>query len=166
MKGKEVAYNGIKSVKCHAHSKRTGEPCNNWSMAGQQVCRMHGGSAKAAKRKAAARIEASLDRAAAAVVKLMEDDATPHAVKLAASKDLLDRGGLGVGVDVPAAAKLPPWQIILQSIIVTDEAAETERQPRRPARRVATAGEDVIAGDVVDPEQPPGWAAKGTDLAP
>lgn len=129
-------YGGVPSIRCHAHSKRTGEPCGNWAMQGQEVCRMHGGSTGASRRKAAARIEASLDRAAAAVVKLMEDDATPHGIKLAAARDLLDRGGLGVAAQ--AETQAAPWQMILQSIIVTERSGE------------AAQNDDVIQGQVVD----------------
>ena len=53
---------------------------------------MHGGSSPQARRKAVARIEASLDRAAAEVVRLMEHEDTPHSVNLAAARDLLIAG--------------------------------------------------------------------------
>jgi hypothetical protein len=31
-----------RSARCHAHSKRTGEPCNAPAVVGWLVCRMHG----------------------------------------------------------------------------------------------------------------------------
>lgn len=53
-------------VRCTARSKRTGDPCRNPPVLGSTVCRMHGGSArqvkaKAARRMAESRIRRSLD---------------------------------------------------------------------------------------------------------
>lgn len=45
--------------RCHARSKRTGEPCGNRPMRGATVCRMHGGSSQAVRRKAAQRVAAT-----------------------------------------------------------------------------------------------------------
>jgi hypothetical protein len=42
---------------CSAHSKRSGDPCANSPMKGQSVCRMHGGSAPAARASGQRRIE-------------------------------------------------------------------------------------------------------------
>ena len=114
---KEIAYTaGPVNVRCHAH-KKNGERCRRWSLRGSTVCTSHGAAAPAVRRRAAERIEASLDRAALAVVRLMEDAKTPHAVKLAAAKDLLDRGGLSAK-QIVEVNNLAPWQVILQKIIV------------------------------------------------
>lgn len=107
---------GPMNVRCHAH-KKDGTQCKRWALKGAKTCTSHGSGTKAARRKAAERIEASLDRAALAIVRLMEDPETPPAVKLAAARDLLDRGDLTgkqrVEVDV-----LAPWQAIAQRVVV------------------------------------------------
>ena len=103
-------------IRCRAH-KKSGDQCRRWAIAGGAVCPVHGGSAGQVRRKAAARIEASLDRAALAIVRLMEDPDTPPAIKLAAARDLLDRG------DLTGRARLQidgqaPWQVVLSRIVV------------------------------------------------
>ena len=45
------------SRKCTARSKRSGKPCERWSMVGQTTCAMHGGKAPQALRKAQAAVE-------------------------------------------------------------------------------------------------------------
>ncbi len=118
--GREVVsypYDGPAMVRCSAH-KKSGEQCKKWAIRGGTVCRFHGGAAGQVKRKAAARIEASLDRAAIAVVRLMEDADTPPAVKLAAARDLLDRGNLTGKQIVEVQGAPAPWQVVLQKIVV------------------------------------------------
>lgn len=46
----------LEHPKCSAHSKRTGGPCGAQPMAGQRVCKNHGGKAPAALAKAEQRI--------------------------------------------------------------------------------------------------------------
>ena len=43
-------------VKCHAHSSRTGKPCQRYPIAGATVCRVHGGAARQVKAAAARRL--------------------------------------------------------------------------------------------------------------
>ncbi|RBY95757.1 hypothetical protein DQ237_11390 [Blastococcus sp. TF02-8] len=86
-------------------------------MKGQNVCRMHGGAAPAARRRAAERIALASDKAAAQLFAFMTDTAIPPAVRLAATKDLLDRaqvtGKTTVEIEVPV------WQQILDGIVAT-----------------------------------------------
>lgn len=44
-------------LRCKALSGRTKEPCKNWAIIGLEVCRIHGGSSKVAKAKAARVVE-------------------------------------------------------------------------------------------------------------
>lgn len=120
-------YVGPPKVRCSAHRKN-GDQCKRWAIVGGNVCPVHGGSAGHVKRKAAARIEASLDRAAIAIVRLMENADTPPAVKLAAARDLLDRGNL-TGKQIVQVEGSAPWQVLLQKIIVRPTAEELSDQP-------------------------------------
>lgn len=43
--------------RCKGRSRSTREPCNNFAMNGQMVCRLHGGSTPKAKEKALVRLE-------------------------------------------------------------------------------------------------------------
>lgn len=126
--GKEVtAYvSGPMNVRCKAHRKN-GDQCKRWAIRGATVCATHGGMAPQVRKKAAERIEASLDRAALAIVRLMEDPETPPAVKLAAARDLLDRGNLGAKQMVELEVSTPkPWQIAIQHMVVSTSAVMTD----------------------------------------
>ena len=125
--GKETtAYvSGPMNVRCKAHRKN-GDQCKRWAIRGATVCATHGGMAPQVRKKAAERIEASLDRAALAIVRLMEHAETPPAVKLAAARDLLDRGNLGAKQMVELEVSTPkPWQIAIQHMVVSTSAVRT-----------------------------------------
>jgi hypothetical protein len=51
-----------RSKRCRA-TNRAGEPCGNWALTGQDVCRMHGGKSPQALAKAAERLSALRDLA-------------------------------------------------------------------------------------------------------
>jgi len=123
-------YPSYQPTRCTAHSKRTGDPCGNWSIRGGTVCRKHGGAAKQTREAAARRIFAAADRAAAAIVGLMEDRETPHAVKLAAARDLLDRAGLSMRNELTVEVK--PWEGIIDRIIVDVDPALLPSVPPGP----------------------------------
>jgi hypothetical protein len=102
-------------VYCIAHSSRTGLPCKKWPMKGQNVCRMHGGAAGAARRRAAERIALASDKAAQHLFAFMNDTAVPHNVRLAAAKDLLDRANVSGKTTVELEVK--PWEELLAGIV-------------------------------------------------
>lgn len=81
-------------VRCHAHSKRTGEQCSKYAIPGARVCYYHGGAAPQVKAKAMERIMAMVDPALHHLSILIEE-ADSDSVQLAAIRDLLDRAGLG-----------------------------------------------------------------------
>jgi len=80
-------------MKCSA--KRTdGNPCKAPAIRGATVCRVHGGSAPQVKKAAARRVlEALVAPALIQLRKIVEDENTPTAVRLAAVRDILDRTG-------------------------------------------------------------------------
>lgn len=107
----------VEPVYCSAR-KTSGDPCRRRPINGGTVCASHGGRAPQVKAAAQRRILAAADRAAAAVVTLMEDRATPHAVKLAAARDLLDRAGLSARAEL--TVDVLPWQSAIERILVDD----------------------------------------------
>lgn len=72
--------------RCKAKGKRSGEQCTNKAMNGQEVCRMHGGSAPQARRKAAERI-AQAELLAQAKADPALADMSPPEMLLAAAQD-------------------------------------------------------------------------------
>lgn len=86
---------------------RDGDLCKNPPMVASPTCRMHGSATKAARAKAQERIEAAADHAAAKLIEFMNSDKVPFPVRLAAAKDLLDRGGLKAGTEI--TVKLPAY---------------------------------------------------------
>ena len=79
--------------RCTARSKRTGEPCKRFAIAGGNVCPMHGGAAPQTKAAAQERIQAMVSPALSRIRQLM-DGAESDSVKLQACRDVLDRAGL------------------------------------------------------------------------
>lgn len=76
---------------------------------------MHGGSAKHVREAAQRRLANSADRMAALLLKIAEDKDVPHAVRLAAVKDALDRAGLTAKAMVEV--ELAPWEVLVSSIV-------------------------------------------------
>ena len=104
--------------KCSARSKRSGRPCERWSMAGQTTCMMHGGKAPQALAKAQAAVELAELRlrnlAPRAVTELetLVTSADSEQVRLQAANSLVDRsvGRAKERVDVAAQVIVHrPW---------------------------------------------------------
>lgn len=93
----------VPAVYCTAR-KTNGDPCRKRPIKGGNVCNKHGGSAPQVRAAALRRIQAAADPAAATLVGLLYDKTAPHAVRLNAARDLLDRAGLtaktGIEIDV------------------------------------------------------------------
>ena len=104
--------------KCSATSKRSGKPCERWSMVGQRVCMMHGGKSKQALVKAEEMVQLAelrlrgLAPRAVAELEALVTSATSEQVRLQAANSLVD---LSVGkpkerVDVAAQIVVHrPW---------------------------------------------------------
>jgi len=80
--------------RCTAKSKTSGERCKNPPIPGGTVCRIHGGGAPQVRAASARRVfEGLVAPALFQYKKIIEDDKTPPAVRLAALRDLFDRTG-------------------------------------------------------------------------
>lgn len=113
---------------CTAHTK-AGKPCRSPALTGATVCRMHGGAAPQVREKAARVVLEELVGPALATLRdLIESDATPAAVKLAAARDILDR----TGYKPPAKVEWdgPPPLPVVEGWIDDLLAEERERHER------------------------------------
>ena len=104
--------------KCSARSKRSGRPCERWSMAGQTTCMMHGGKAPQALAKAQAAVELAemrirgLAPRAVAELEALVTGADSEQVRLQAANSLVDRsvGRATERIQVAAAITVKrPW---------------------------------------------------------
>lgn len=80
-------------VLCHA-KRKDGELCKSPAITGMKVCKMHGGSTKAAKRGAALRLAELVNPAIATLAREMAN-ADKSADKQRAANSILDRAGYG-----------------------------------------------------------------------
>lgn len=94
------ATSGYRPVPCKATSKATGKPCGRTAEPGATVCRYHGGAAPQVKRKATLRLLELVDPAIATLARTMTDANAPHAARLRAAENVLDRAGVPRKVDV------------------------------------------------------------------
>ena len=103
--------------RCTAHN-RAGAPCGKFAMRGQTICRAHGGASPQAKAKAEEMIEIAemrlrgLAPRAVAELENLVTNATSESVRLAASRDLVDRsvGRATERIHVAAAITVRrPW---------------------------------------------------------
>lgn len=113
-------------AKCIAR-KRDGTPCGQSPLTGSVVCRMHGGSAPQVLRKAQERIVMAQDDAASLLVKWMNDDAVPWAVRVKAAEGLLNRGGNAPGQRLEVSLDPAPWVGLIEGIVseVSDDGIRT-----------------------------------------
>lgn len=84
----------MERVKCSARAKSTGQRCGKYAIPGGTVCRIHGGAAPQVIAVAARKVfEQLVGPGLVQYRKIIEDPATPPAVRLAALRDLFDRTG-------------------------------------------------------------------------
>ena len=121
-----TASNSLEPVRCGAR-RRNGEPCRKWPLAGTNRCRLHGGASPQAQARARERIIAATDVAAGRLIEFMNDKKVPWAVRLAAARDLLDRGSVTAKTVVEVDA---PWQELIAGIVaeVGDALPEVSRR--------------------------------------
>jgi hypothetical protein len=80
-------------IRCRGHNPN-GRQCGFEAEAGSVVCERHGGAAPQVRRRAAERLILTADEAAQMLVRMMQDQTVPHAVRVKIATDLLDRAGL------------------------------------------------------------------------
>lgn len=162
--GRDWPHGPLPERRCRAHSSRTGEPCKNAAIKGSTVCRFHGGAAKQVKANARARLENAADLMAKQLLGIALT-AESEAVKLAAIKDALDRGGLKAPSEVVLSqGEAKPYEQVFDAIGGKPEESS-------PASRLAesldasrasdhygpggNSTESSAQRDLSDPTQPP-----------
>lgn len=138
--------------KCVAH-KKNGERCGAWPIKGATVCGKHGGKARQVREKAKRRIENAADRMARLLLEMAEDESVPHAIRLAAIKDALDRAGLTAKFTLDVEAD---WKIIIQDVIGEVGDDEAKPLPARYRDVVEVEGEVVSESPLAPTSDKPG----------
>lgn len=88
-------------------------------MLGSAVCRMHGGAAPQVRARAQQRILEASDKAAYALVQMLQDEKIPPAVRLGAARDLLDRAGLTSKQELTLDVKVEKnWEDVMEEVLV------------------------------------------------
>lgn len=103
----------VASRRCHAH-KKTGEQCKNAALAGQSVCKYHGGAAPQSINKARERLSAAADRMAERLLGIAESENIPAYVALQAVNSVLDRVGVVEPKQVDITVR--PFEQLLEDV--------------------------------------------------
>ena len=104
------------ATRCRATSKHTGNRCCRAVKFGALTCRKHGGAAPQTQRRARERVLFAAEDAISVIAAMMNDDAIPPAVRLAAARDMADRADTGAASKVELTVK--PWKQIIGGILV------------------------------------------------
>lgn len=114
------------SKRCKANARTTGDQCANPPMMGQEVCRMHGGSAPQARKAAALRLLELADPAISALAEVVKDG-EKGSDRVRAATAILDRAGLGPSSKVEL--ETPKWHGVMAAIVNEpgDEVPEWRR---------------------------------------
>lgn len=140
---------GNPARRCVAKSSRTGKRCRKWAIRGGTTCPTHGGSTAHVKRKARERIERAADRLAMELLGIATS-AESEAVRLAATKDALDRAGLSAKTQVEVDVGIRPFEKVFDGIAPISRAESRRRRglPDMPALDPATA--EIVDAEVVE----------------
>ena len=155
--------------KCKAH-KKSGEPCGNYALRGQLVCRFHGGGSAHARQAAQRRLLALVEPALATLHKILHSRTASDTDKLRAAVQVLDR----TGYSAETILKLEPaepdrWQQAMEGFLEgLGQPSELEELPDasedaddRPARSRRDRNGQPPDGDGVGD-----FAAEWSDPAP
>lgn len=133
------------ALRCVAH-KRNGDQCRQTAIRGGRVCKKHGGSAPQVIARARVRLQMQTMRMADELLGMALDTTLDYKrpdVRLAAIKEVLDRGGLGVHEQIDLNVDPKPFEDLLGKIA---GIANMSRDESRKLR------EGVIDAEVVDDE--------------
>lgn len=119
-------------AKCTAHSSQTGQPCRNNAIEGATVCRMHGGSAPQVRQKARQRLLEAVDPLMAELIRLALHGES-ESVRVAATKDALDRAGLNP-------------KMLIESEVTIHDGGDVDREIARLAAELAERAEGRTPG--------------------
>lgn len=88
----EARVDSMNRLLCNAR-RRDGELCSSPAMSGMRVCRMHGGTWPAARKKARLRLAELVDPAIAVLAREMTDTTNKPGDRIRAAENILDRAG-------------------------------------------------------------------------
>ncbi|WP_431236702.1 hypothetical protein ACQ86B_17375 [Mycolicibacterium aichiense] len=126
----------VQTRRCAGH-KRNGDRCLKAAIKGATVCRTHGGATRHVQRAARIRLENAQDLMAQQLLGVALT-AESEAVKLAAIKDVLDRGGLKAPSEVVLSQAEPkPYETLFDGITTMS------REESRRLRGVPDASDDL-----------------------
>ena len=147
------------SRRCVAH-KKTGERCRLASIPGGRVCKKHGGAAPHVKAAAQARLEMATDKAAQDLIDMAHDyglDWKRPDVRLAALKDVLDRGGIGKDSTINVNVDAKPFERILSGIAALSREESRElRKQQEQGNREEPIDVEVVDSETVRSDEPDG----------
>ncbi|MEV0153182.1 hypothetical protein AB0H57_05490 [Micromonospora sp. NPDC050686] len=119
------------SKRCKANARTTGDQCANPPMMGQEVCRMHGGSAPQARKAAALRLLELADPAITALSEVVKD-APKDSDRVRAATAILDRAGLGPSSKIEV--ETPKWKDVFHTVIVDEDGNAAPHELNRYAQ--------------------------------
>jgi len=144
--------------RCVAH-KRNGKQCKHAAMTMTSVCQTHGGRAPQVKMKAKQRLEEATDKNARFLLEMAADTLIPEGVRLAAIRDALDRGGLGVKSSMEIEVSAKPFERVFdritsgaspQELPALTEHGEDEEEPGSLKARLALRAQRNEYSDIED----------------
>lgn len=135
--------------RCHAH-KKNGAQCKSAAIPGGRVCRKHGGSAPQTIAKARVRLQMQTEKAADELILMAMDRGLDYKrpdVRLAALREVLDRGGVGVKEEIDINIDPKPFEKLLEKI---GGIANMTREESRRARDENTIDAEVVSAPEVE----------------